>query len=121
MRVLLADDSGVMRKIIVRALNAEGIDDVVKAVDGEDALKRFAADSFDMVITDWNMPGKTGLEVLKDIRAGGSTIPVIMVTTEGEKSRVLEAIHAGVTDYLIKPFEQDALRAKIDKHAPSNT
>jgi two-component system chemotaxis response regulator CheY len=66
-------------------------------------------------MTDWNMPNKTGLDVVKEIRATGSTVPIFMITTEAEMSRVKEAIAAGVNDYLAKPFENDLLRQKIDK------
>lgn len=116
MKVLVADDSGVMRKIIIRGLNGCGIQSVVEATDGKQGWEVFQSASFDLVMTDWNMPGMTGLEFLKEIRASGSTIPVIMVTTEGEKGKVIEAIQAGVTDYLCKPFEQDELQAKLEKY-----
>ena len=116
-KVLIADDSGVMRKIIVRATKAAGVEDIVEAVDGADALEKFEQNQFDLVLTDWNMPNKTGLEVIQEIRGKGSQVPIIMVTTEGEKSNVLKAIEAGVTDYLTKPFEAEALSAKIDKLA----
>ncbi|MDR1484386.1 MAG: response regulator [Planctomycetaceae bacterium] len=115
-RVLVADDSSTMRKIILRSLQAVGIKDVTEAADGLQAVEFFESGKFDMVLTDWNMPGKTGLEVLKEIRAKDAKIPVIMVTTEAEKSRVLEAIQAGVTDYLVKPFTSDTLREKLEKH-----
>jgi two-component system chemotaxis response regulator CheY len=114
-KVLVADDSGVMRKILIRALNACGVTDIVEAGDGAEAISLFGAQSFDLVMTDWNMPNKSGLEVLQTIRATGSKVPVIMITTEAEVSRVKEAIAAGVNDYLAKPFENDALRAKLDK------
>ena len=116
-KALIADDSGVMRKIIVRAANAAGITDIVEAVDGADAVQKFGEEAFDLVLTDWNMPNKNGLEVIQDIRATGSEVPIIMVTTEGEKSNVLQAIQAGVTDYLTKPFEAAALVQKMDKLA----
>ncbi|MDR2345298.1 MAG: response regulator [Planctomycetaceae bacterium] len=116
-RVLVADDSSTMRKIILRALLAVGIKDVTEAADGVQAVEIFnSGGKFDMVLTDWNMPGKTGLEVLKAIRAKDEKIPVIMVTTEAERTRVLEAIAAGVTDYLVKPFTSDTLREKLEKH-----
>jgi two-component system chemotaxis response regulator CheY len=115
-KVLVADDSGVMRKIIIRALNACGITEIVEAADGAEALAAFAKDKFDMVLTDWNMPNKSGIDVLKGIRAAGSDVPVIMVTTEAERERVLEAIKEGVTDYLSKPFEVETLRAKVEKY-----
>jgi|SRR5690606_18586173 two-component system chemotaxis response regulator CheY len=115
MKVLVADDSGVMRKIIIRALNACGVTDIVEAGDGAEAIAKFAETSVDLVMTDWNMPNKTGLDVVKEIRATGSTVPIFMITTEAEMSRVKEAIAAGVNDYLAKPFENDLLRQKIDK------
>jgi two-component system chemotaxis response regulator CheY len=68
-------------------------------------------------MTDWNMPNKTGIELTREIRASGSKVPVFMVTTEGEKGRVLEAIQAGITDYLVKPFTAEALREKLNKFA----
>lgn len=114
-KVLVVDDSGVMRKIIIRALNSCGVSDVVEAGDGVEALAKFAEGSVDLVMTDWNMPNKNGLQLLQELRASGSTVPVIMITTEAEAGRVKEAIAAGVNDYLAKPFENDALKAKIDK------
>ncbi len=114
-KVLVEDDSGTMRKIIVRSLNALGVTDVVEAGDGSDGLDAFKAQQFDIVLTDWNMPRMTGLEFLKAIRASGSEVPVILITTEAEKGRVLEAVQAGVSDYLVKPFETEGLRAKLQK------
>ena len=116
MRVLVADDSSTMRKIILRSLQAVGVTDIVEAADGTEAVAMFKPGEFDMVLTDWNMPGLTGLEVLQQIRAQDPKVPVIMVTTEAEKSRVLQAIQAGVTDYLVKPFTADTLREKLEKH-----
>lgn len=115
-KVLLADDSGTMRKIIIRSLNAVGVTDVVEAADGEEGSWLFSRGGFDIVLTDWNMPIKSGLEMAKEIRAQGSGVPIIMITTEGEKSRIMEAIQAGISDYLLKPFDSDALRAKLEKH-----
>ena len=114
--VLVADDSGTMRKIIIRSLNAVGITSVVEAADGAQAVALFKPGAFDLVLTDWNMPGKTGLEVIKEIRAQDAKVPVIMITTEAEKQRVLAAIQAGVSDYLVKPFTPETLREKLDKH-----
>jgi two-component system chemotaxis response regulator CheY len=115
-RVLVADDSSTMRKIILRSLQAVGVTDVTEAADGSEALAIFKPGQFDLVLTDWNMPGMTGLEVLQGIRAQDAAIPVIMVTTEAEKTRVLQAIQAGVSDYLVKPFTADTLREKLEKH-----
>lgn len=116
MRVLVADDSGIMRKIIIRALSGCGVSDVVEAADGREGWNAFQADTFDLVLTDWNMPDMNGLEFLKEIRGSGSDVPVIMVTTEGEREKVIEAIQSGVTDYLCKPFEQEELQEKLDRY-----
>lgn len=119
MRVLVVDDSGVMRKIIIRSLNSVGVNDIVEAADGQSAIDLFQGGKFDMILTDWNMPGKTGLDVLTEIRATGSDVPIIMITTETQKSLVIAAIQAGVTDYLTKPFEANDLRVKLDKYVPA--
>ena len=115
-RVLVADDSSTMRKIILRSLNAVGVPSAVEAADGEEAVHLFRPGNFDLVLTNWNMPGKNGLEVTQEIRAQDANVPIIMATTEAEKSRVLEAIQAGVSDYLVKPFTADTLREKLKKH-----
>ncbi|MEN0111677.1 MAG: response regulator, partial [Planctomycetota bacterium] len=70
----------------------------------------------DLVLTDWNMPRKSGLDVIKEVRKQDTDVTIIMVTTEAEKARVLEAIQAGVSDYLVKPFTADTLREKLEKH-----
>jgi two-component system chemotaxis response regulator CheY len=115
-RVLLADDSSTMRKIILRSLQAVGVETATEASDGDEACNLFKPGEFDLVLTDWNMPGKNGLEVIKEIRKQDAKVPIIMVTTEAEKSRVLEAIQAGVSDYLVKPFTAETLREKLEKH-----
>ncbi len=115
-RVLVADDSSTMRKIMIRSLQAVGVQEAVEAADGNEALALFQPGAFSLVLTDWNMPGKSGLEVVQGIRAQDPNVPIIMVTTEAEKSRVLQAIQAGVSDYLVKPFTADTLREKLEKH-----
>lgn len=114
-RVLVADDSSTMRKIILRSLQAVGVTDTTEAADGDEAVVMFGKGEFDMVLTDWNMPGKNGLEVTQEIRKSNKDVPIIMVTTEAEKARVMEAIQAGVSDYLVKPFTADTLREKLEK------
>lgn len=116
LRVLVADDSSTMRKIIIRSLLAVGAEGATEAADGVEALNLFKPGSFDLVLTDWNMPGKTGIEVVQGIRAQDAKIPIMMITTEAEKTRVLEAIQAGVSDYLVKPFTAETLREKLEKH-----
>lgn len=115
-KVLVADDSSTMRTIIRRSLEALGVTDSVEANDGEQAVAKFTPGEFDLVLTDWNMPGKNGLEVVEEIRKQDAEVPIVMVTTEGEKTRVLAAIQAGVSDYLVKPFDVDTLREKLMKH-----
>jgi two-component system chemotaxis response regulator CheY len=114
-KVLVADDSSTMRKIILRSLQAVGVPEAAEAGDGEEAVNMFKNGTYDLVLTDWNMPKKNGLDVIKEIRAVNATVPIIMVTTEAEKTRVLEAIQAGVSDYLVKPFTADMLREKLAK------
>jgi len=116
LKVLLADDSGVMRKIILRALNALEITDVTEAVDGAEALEFFNAGTFDLVLTDWNMPNMNGLEFVKAVRKTGSTVPIFMITTESDQSQVLKAISAGASNYLVKPFDQETLLDKLQKY-----
>jgi two-component system, chemotaxis family, chemotaxis protein CheY len=111
--VLVADDSSTMRKIIIRSLQVIGVSSITEAKDGVEAVALFKQGGIDMVLTDWNMPGKTGLDVIREIRAQNTTVPIIMITTEAEKRRVLEAIQVGVSDYIIKPFEAEMLREKL--------
>ena len=115
MKVLLVDDSGTMRTIQRRCLLKLGIEDVAEAADGKLALVLFGQARFDIVLTDWNMPVMDGLTFLKELRKQDKQTPVIMITTEAERSRVVAAIAAGVSDYLVKPFTPDGLREKLEK------
>lgn len=115
MKVLIADDSGTMRTIVARSVESNGIKDIVQACDGKEAIDLFKADSIDFVITDWNMPNMTGIDLIRAIRETNTEVPIIMITTEAEREKVLEAIQAGVTDYLAKPFTPDQLVEKLDK------
>ena len=121
MRVLLADDSMVMRKIIRRLLNEIGVPLIKEAADGAEAIASFKADRFDLVLTDWNMPNKSGLEVVREIRAMGSVVPIIMITTEAEKERIADAVLAGASDYLVKPFDQRKLRDLLESHVKAKS
>ena len=116
MKVLLADDSAVMRKIIRRLLEEVEVSSIVEAADGAEAVASFNAGRFDLVLTDWNMPNKSGLEVVREIRATGSAVPIIMITTEAEKERIADAVLAGASDYLVKPFDQAKLRGMLESH-----
>ena len=120
MKVLLVDDSGVMRKIIARGLSSLWVDEVVEAADGVEALAKFGDGvGFDLILTDWNMPNMNGLELIQSIRGAGHKLPIMMITTESEKSQVLLAIQAGVNDYLVKPFDQDMLQMKLERVLPN--
>ncbi len=122
MKVLLVDDSGVMRKIIARALHSLWIDEVVEAADGVEALSVFGdGEGFDLVLTDWNMPNMNGLELVTAIRAAGHTLPIMMITTETEKGQVIKAIEAGVNDYLVKPFDNETLTQKLERVLPNTS
>jgi two-component system chemotaxis response regulator CheY len=115
MKILLADDSGTMRTIQKRCLLKMGLEDVVEAEDGAQALQVFETGGFDVVITDWNMPNMDGLQLLQEIRSRNKDVPVIMITTEAERARVVLAIQHGVSDYLVKPFTPDGLKEKLEK------
>lgn len=114
-RVLIADDSTTIRKILAKELHALGVAEVVEAADGVEAIQAIGAGQFDLVLLDWNMPKATGIDALKSIRAKGHKVPVIMVTSEAEKSRVIEAVQAGANDYVVKPFTGQTLAAKVGR------
>ncbi len=116
MRVLIADDSSTMRAILKRSLAAIGTHGATEARDGNEALALFKPGQFDLVLTDWNMPGKNGLELVQAIRAQDAQVPIIMVATASEQRRVNQVITTGVSDYLIKPFSVDTLRDKLLQH-----
>ncbi len=111
MKVLIVDDSAVMRKIVMNALIEAGHTDLVEAADGKDALSK--AGDVDVVFTDWNMPVMDGLTFVKEFRKV-SQIPVVMITTEGGQKEVLEAMKSGVTDYIVKPFTPSILVSKLE-------
>ena len=115
MKILLVDDSGTMRTIQKRVLAKLGVEDVTEAEDGCQALKAFEEQSFDIILSDWNMPNMDGLTFLKEIRQRDKDIPFIMITTESERARVVAAIQAGCSDYLVKPFTPDGLKEKLEK------
>jgi two-component system chemotaxis response regulator CheY len=113
MKALVVDDSAVMRKILIGALTRAKITDVDQASDGLEAVAAVEREDYALVLMDWNMPNMLGIDAVRAIRAKGKTVPIIMVTTEAEKSRVIEALKAGANNYIIKPFEPDAIVEKI--------
>lgn len=115
MKVMLIDDSKTMRNIQRSVLRQLGIEQIEEACDGQDALSKVGAFQPDLILVDWNMPNMDGLSFIKVFRKQDKATPLIMVTTEAEKSRVIEAIKAGVNNYLVKPFTPDLLSQRINE------
>lgn len=117
MKILVVDDFSTMRRIVKNILKQIGYSDIEEAEDGNSALARLRQGGFGLVVSDWNMPNMTGLDLLKAIRADNvlSQVPVLMVTAEAKKENVLDAIQAGVNNYVVKPFTADVLKEKIEK------
>lgn len=118
MRILVVDDSGTMRRIIKNALIAIGLTDVVEAEDGKEGLHSFESHSFDLVITDWNMPEVCGLTLIQEIRKK-SRVPILMVTTVAHRTEVIKALKAGVNNYMIKPMRPEVLKEKLVQMFPN--
>jgi two-component system chemotaxis response regulator CheY len=116
MKCLVVDDSSTMRRIVVNALKTIGYADVVEAGDGQGALAKCDA-TIEMVITDWNMPSMGGLDLVKSLRGSAETakLPILMVTTRSAKDDILQAVGAGVTSYILKPFTPQVLKEKLDQ------
>ena len=117
MRILVVDDFSTMRRIVKNILKQLGYTNVVDADDGTTAWEVLNKDNIDFVITDWNMPNMSGLELLKKIRNSEefAAMPVLMVTAEAQQENIIEAVQAGVSNYIVKPFTADAIEQKIDK------
>ena len=113
MKILLVDDSRTIRNIQKNVLAEIGQTDVAEAADGVEAFSKLSADRPDLMLIDWNMPNMDGITLVKKVRETDKALPMIMVTTEAEKSRVLEAVKAGVNNYVVKPFTAETLGEKI--------
>ena len=114
--ILVVDDFATMRRIIKTCLTQLGFSNIVEAEDGEIALRKLHNQEFHLVISDWNMPNMMGIDLLKAVRADEKLkeIPFLMVTAEGLKENVLEAVKQGVSNYIVKPFTADALEQKLE-------
>jgi len=117
MKILIVDDFSTMRRIIKNLLRDLGFNNTQEADDGNSALPVLQSGNFDFLITDWNMPGMTGIDLLKAVRADAklASLPVLMVTAEAKKDQIVEAAQAGVNGYIVKPFTAVTLKEKIDK------
>jgi len=115
MKFLVVDDSSTMRRIVVNSLQRIGFGETVEAGDGREALDKFDP-SVKFVITDWNMPNMTGTELAKALREreDGKQVPILMVTARSVREDIIEAMEAGVNNYIVKPFTPQILKEKID-------
>jgi len=116
-RFLVVDDFSTMRRIVRNLLKELGFVNVQEAEDGVHALSKLRADSFDFVVSDWNMPNMTGIELLREIRADAKLkhLPVLMVTAEAKRENIIEAAQAGASGYVVKPFTAATLDEKLKK------
>ena len=117
LKFLVVDDFSTMRRIVKNLLNDLGYANVVEADDGTSALPLLQAGGIDFLVTDWNMPGMPGLDLLKAVRSDPklAKMPVLMLTAEAKREQIIEAAQAGVNGYVIKPFTAITLKEKIDK------
>ena len=117
MKILIVDDFSTMRRIIKNLLRDLGFTNTQEADDGLTALPMLKGGDFDFLVTDWNMPGMTGIDLLREVRADAklSSLPVLMVTAEAKRDQIIEAAQAGVNGYVVKPFTAAALKEKIEK------
>jgi len=117
LKILIVDDSPTMRRILINTVIKAGYSNIKEAVDGRDALAIMMAGEFDLLMTDWNMPNMSGLELVGAVRADANFkgIPILMVTTRNMKEDIIIAIKSGVNGYIVKPFDAKTLNAKINE------
>ena len=115
MKILAVDDFSTMRRIVRNILKQLGYSNIDEAENGEEAWQMLQKGGYDLVVSDWNMPVKTGIELLKDVRADANlkNLPFLLVTAEGEKSRVIEAIKSGCSNFILKPFTAKVMQEKL--------
>jgi two-component system, chemotaxis family, chemotaxis protein CheY len=117
LKFLVVDDFSTMRRIVRNLLKELGYTNTEEAEDGVVALNRLKSEKFDFVVSDWNMPNMTGIDLLKNIRADETLkhLPVLMITAEAKKENIIEAAHAGANGYIVKPFTAATLDEKLNK------
>lgn len=116
MHILVVDDFSTMRRIVKNCLKQLGFSNIKEAVDGAQALDTLKREKFDFIVSDWNMPNMMGIDLLKAVRADEElkSIPFLMVTAEAQKENIIAAAQAGVSNYIIKPFDSDTLTTKME-------
>ena len=117
MKILVVDDMATMRRIVKNILKQLGFSNTDEAENGQEALQKLRAATFDFVVSDWNMPVMTGIDMLRAIRADEKlkAIPVLMVTAEAQQANLVEAIQAGASNYIVKPFTAEVMQQKLGK------
>lgn len=117
MKVLIVDDFATMRRILRNILKQIGFSNISEADDGKTALKELKKEQFDLVLCDWNMPEMPGIELLKAVRSDDQLkgLPFVMVTAEAQKENIVEAVKAGVSNYIVKPFTAETVSEKLNK------
>ncbi len=120
MRVLIVDDFSTMRRIVRNILRQLGFNNVVEADDGTTAWDTINREKIDFIVSDWNMPKMTGIELLRKVRSSEqyADTPFLMVTAEAQQENIIEAVQANVSNYIVKPFTADTMKQKIDKIFP---
>jgi two-component system chemotaxis response regulator CheY len=116
-KILIVDDFATMRRILKNILKKIGFTQIIEAEDGSNALKVLEKEKVDLVISDWNMPKMTGIEFLRAVRANTAfkDLPFLMVTAEAQKQNIIEAVQAGVSNYVVKPFTEEVITEKLAK------
>ncbi|OQY13466.1 MAG: response regulator [Desulfobacteraceae bacterium 4572_19] len=116
-KILVVDDFATMRRIMKNILKQLGFSKIIEADDGTTAFDELEKGTFDLIISDWNMPKMSGIDLLRKVRSGGThqKVPFLMVTAEAQKHNVIEAVQAGVSNYVVKPFTADAILEKLQK------
>jgi two-component system chemotaxis response regulator CheY len=116
-KVLVVDDMSTMRRIVKNVLRQIGFSEIMEAENGQDALTKLKTGEFGLVVSDWNMPIMQGIELLRAVRADENlkTLPFLMVTAEAQKENLIEAVQAGVSNYVVKPFTAEVLQSKLEK------
>jgi len=117
MKILVVDDTAVMRRVAKNILKKLRYANVEEAANGQEALQKLHSETYGFVVSDWNMPVMTGIEMLRTIQADDKlkTIPVLMITAEAQQGNLVEAIQAGVSNYIVKPFTAETMQEKLEQ------